>query len=183
MAYTSGLRQRYFPTDPNWAVEHGSVLDSDYLARLGQFDIVYSWGVLHHTGQLRPALENVARIALPGGTLFISIYRDQGWISRYWRVIKRLYNRGMPGRTLISLLHAPYLYGARWLAHRLLRSSRPERGMSLWHDMLDWLGGWPFEVASSSSIIEFYEQRGVRLLRQKLVRRHGCNEFVFQNQG
>jgi len=77
VACTAELKQRYFAEDTQWVVEEGSVLDKDYLARLGQFDVVYSWGVLHHTGAMWQALENVAPLVSHcGGKLFIAIYND-----------------------------------------------------------------------------------------------------------
>ena len=85
VACTNELRRRYFPNDPNWKVEEASVLDQQYLATLGSFDIVYSWGVLHHTGQMWPALENVHRLVAPGGKLFIALYNDTGSQSSRWR--------------------------------------------------------------------------------------------------
>ena len=83
-------------------------------------------------------------------------------------------------RLLVIVAHAPYLFGARWLVRMLGGRARLERGMSLWHDMLDWLGGWPFEVATPRRIVDFSHEHGFRLLRQKPGRRHGCDEFVFQ---
>ena len=71
---TQELRQRYFPQDPDWRIEEGSVLNNNYLAGLGHFDVVYSWGVLHHTGAMWRALENVAGSVARGGKLFIAIY-------------------------------------------------------------------------------------------------------------
>src|SRR5262245_45349652 len=50
VACADELRRRYFQGDPQWTIEQGSVLDSHYMSALGNFDIVYSWGVLHHTG-------------------------------------------------------------------------------------------------------------------------------------
>ena len=76
-----------------WLIEEGSVLDREYLARLGQFDVVCSWGVLHHTGAMWQALENVAPLVVGGGKLFLAIYNDQGLVSRYWLGIKALYAR------------------------------------------------------------------------------------------
>ncbi len=62
---TAELRRRY--SDPTlWTVEQASVLDEDHMNGLGQFDIVYSWGVLHHTGSMWSALENVSRLVKPG---------------------------------------------------------------------------------------------------------------------
>jgi 2-polyprenyl-6-hydroxyphenyl methylase/3-demethylubiquinone-9 3-methyltransferase len=92
VACTSELRRRYFPADDRWTVERGSALDADYLRRLGQFDIVYSWGVLHHTGQMWHALENAVIPVAQSGKLFIAIYNDTGTQSRRWHAIKRIYN-------------------------------------------------------------------------------------------
>ncbi len=87
---TNELRRRYFPADPNWRVETGSVLDPDYLKSLGGFDIVYSWGVLHHTGALWQAIENASKSVARRGTLFIALYNDQGGASRRWAAVKGL---------------------------------------------------------------------------------------------
>jgi len=75
---TRELKRKYFPDDADWQVEQGSVLDEGYLRGLGEFAVVYSWGVLHHTGKMWQALENAGHLVAPGGTLFISIYNDQG---------------------------------------------------------------------------------------------------------
>src|SRR5437016_6038307 len=70
VACTQELKRRYFPGDADWIVEEGSILDNDYLASLGKYDIVYSWGVLHHTGAMWQALENVSHLVAPQGLLF-----------------------------------------------------------------------------------------------------------------
>jgi 2-polyprenyl-6-hydroxyphenyl methylase/3-demethylubiquinone-9 3-methyltransferase len=56
VACTREVKRRYAEGDPAWSIEEGSVLDPAYLARLGTFDVVYSWGVLHHTGARWDAL-------------------------------------------------------------------------------------------------------------------------------
>ena len=76
------LRSRYGDGGEPWTIEQESILDDEYLSRLGTFDIVYSWGVLHHTGHMMRALENAARRVATDGTLFVAIYNDQGWASR-----------------------------------------------------------------------------------------------------
>src|SRR5438093_4798303 len=74
---TSELRRRYSPDDSNWTVERASVLDTEYLKKIGTFDVVYSWGVLHHTGDMWKALENIQITVAPQGRLYLAIYNDQ----------------------------------------------------------------------------------------------------------
>jgi 2-polyprenyl-6-hydroxyphenyl methylase/3-demethylubiquinone-9 3-methyltransferase len=53
--------------------------------------------------------------------------------------------------------------------------------MDRWHDFLDWVGGYPFEVATPEQVFEFCAARGFEL--RKLATAggsHGCNEFVFE---
>jgi 2-polyprenyl-6-hydroxyphenyl methylase/3-demethylubiquinone-9 3-methyltransferase len=180
IACTGELKYRYFGDDPHWSVTRGSALDLDYVVALGVFDVVYSWGVLHHTGRLYDALANVTKCVAPNGGLFVAIYNDQGWISLYWSAVKRLYNRNPICRWFVIAVHAPYLLGLRWLARTA--SGRPlDRGMSLWHDMLDWLGGYPFEVARPEAILRAVRDRGFTLEALKTCGgRMGCNEFVFR---
>lgn len=181
VACTTELRRRYYPESDDWQVEEGSALDPEYLAKLGQYDIVYSWGVLHHTGKMWQALGNVAPLVRENGKLFVAIYNDQGWISQYWASVKRMYNSGLLGKAVMVLLHFPYLLGLRFLVRALTGRLSVERGMSFWYDMIDWLGGYPFEVATPEQIVLFYKNRGFDLDNLKTARgRHGCNEFVFR---
>lgn len=188
VACTQELRRRYFPDDPNWIVEEGSVLDKSYLDGLGQFDEVYSWGVLHHTGQMWPALENVAPLVKDNGKLFIAIYNDQGRSSKGWTIVKRVYCSGWLGRFMMKMIFYPYFALGRLLADVLKRRNpltsyaeyKKSRGMSVVHDWVDWLGGYPFEVAKPEQIFEFFQQRGFALQRLKTCGGGlGCNEFVF----
>ena len=80
---TLELKIRYYRNDISWKIKQGSVLDDDFLAKLGKFDFVYSWGVLHHTGEMWRALNNVVKLLKPNGSLFISIYNKQYFISNY----------------------------------------------------------------------------------------------------
>lgn len=188
VACTRELKRRYFPGCQHWTIGEGSVLDRAYLASLGRFDIVYSWGVLHHTGNMWQAMEAVVPLVAGGGRLFIAIYNDQGGASRRWRVVKRLYNKGAIWRVLICTLFIP-LFVAKGLAVDLVKLRNPlsryrnykkSRGMSRVHDWLDWLGGYPFEVANPAEVFNFYRERGFSLQRLEIhCNVYGCNEFVF----
>ena len=185
------MKRRFYENDAEWTVEQGSVLDAPYLQSLGTFDIVYSWGVLHHTGDMWRALGNVIPLVGAGGRLFIALYNDQGRTSRCWLVIKRAYNHaGLPFKLALSLGVQLY-WELRWLLGRILRFENPlpfktwrekrrERGMSVWHDCVDWVGGYPFEVSKPEEVFSFCLRRGFALRRLKTAGGgHGNNEFVF----
>lgn len=177
---TRRLKEMFAADCADWVVSEGSVLDEAFLQDLGSFDIVYSWGVLHHTGNMLRAWENAAARVAPQGTLFIAIYNDQGWVSRYWTAVKKIYNRYKLSKPFLILGHAPYLLGLRWLV-RTVRRQPLERGMSLWHDMIDWLGGYPFEVSRPEGVLRFFRDRGFMLTEMTTCGgRMGCNEFVFK---
>lgn len=180
VACTNELRTRYCPDDEAWVVEQASVLDQNYLSGLGVFDVVYSWGVLHHTGRMWDALGNVAPLVAADGKLFVAIYNDQGWISNYWLIVKKLYVSGTFLQIAMLLLHSPYLFLARLILRSIRGKTDLERGMSIWYDMIDWIGGYPFEVARPEQIFDFYHGQGFKLIGLKTCGgRHGCNELVF----
>jgi len=187
VACTAELKRRYFADDAGWIVEQGSALDEDYLAALGTFDIVYSWGVLHHTGKMWQALENASTRVAEGGTLFISIYNDQGRASRSWKVVKRAYN-SLPHSLKFLVLWPAFaqIWGPRMILDIVQcrpfakwRNYRQSRGMSAWRDVVDWVGGYPFEVAQPGEIHQFYHERGFTLAKLTTTVHHGCNQYVF----
>lgn len=191
IAATADLRQRFAPHAADWVVERGDVLDPASFGRFGRFDIVYSWGVLHHTGDLWRALGNVVELVADGGQLFVAVYNDQGITSRIWRVVKRTYNalpialRPMFVATVMSprelrsavaetLAGRPLGYVRSWTEYRR------NRGMSRWHDLVDWVGGLPFEVAKPEDVFDFCRLRGFELQRLATCAGGlGCNQFVF----
>jgi len=127
------------------------------------------------------AFANIIPTIAKNGQLFIAIYNDQGFLSKYWSLIKRVYNKNRPAQLLIVAIHAPYLFGMRWLVRTLTGRQSLERGMSLWHDMIDWLGGYPFEVAKPEVVFRFYKDRGFLIEELNTCGgRMGCNEFVFR---
>ena len=191
-ACTLELKRRFFRKDENWTIEQGSALDRKYLESLGKFDVVYSWGVLHHTGAMGQALENADLPVKPGGKLFIAIYNDTGSQAARWKWIKKTYCRLpnflkspfavlaiLPDETKrfinFTLKGKPFGYVNYW------KNYRGERGMNRWHDIVDWVGGYPYEVAAPDEIFEFYKAKGYRLTKLKTGGVGlGCNEFVFE---
>jgi 2-polyprenyl-6-hydroxyphenyl methylase/3-demethylubiquinone-9 3-methyltransferase len=140
------------------------------------------------------ALENVNKMVAPRGKLFIAIYNDTGSQARRWKRIKEAYNK------LPDLLKKPFaaLVITPDESKRLIKSIftlKPQsytklwteykngRGMNRWNDILDWVGGYPYEVATPDEIFEFYKTRGYRLTKLKVGHVGlGCNEFVFEKE-
>jgi 2-polyprenyl-3-methyl-5-hydroxy-6-metoxy-1,4-benzoquinol methylase len=185
------LRRRYYPNDSAWMIESGSVLDADFISRLGLFDVVYSWGVLHHTGSMWKAIEHAMMPVAPDGKLCIAIYNDMGRQSARWQRIKQRYGHvPAPLKPLYAIaVSAPTEMRA---AARALIDGRPQdyvyswtrydqnRGMSRWHDIVDWVGGYPYECATIDAVAAFAAAHGLALDRAKPGGGLGCNEFVFK---
>lgn len=183
------MKEAHMPGSKQWSISQGSILDKDFLSSLGLFDIVYSWGVLHHTGQMWPAIDHASQLVAPAGTLALAIYNDQGGYSVRWRKVKRMY-LATPDRfkkafalTLFVLREIkPTLSTMVRLKNPIERWTRDQpRGMDFWTDWIDWIGGYPFEVAMPEDVFYFCKERGFILSEMKTSRGGlGCNEFVFQ---
>jgi SAM-dependent methyltransferase len=191
VACTAALKERFFPEKDDWSVERGDITDDAYCQALGTFDVVYAWGVLHHTGAMWDAMENACALVASKGALFVAIYNSGGPRSELWRALKKAYNElPRPMRTPYAvLLSVPsFLSGFALAAYRRrVRDyfgswTKPkERGMSRWRDMIDWVGGYPYEFARPEQVFHFCRDRGFVLLELETMGRHlGCNQFVFR---
>jgi 2-polyprenyl-6-hydroxyphenyl methylase/3-demethylubiquinone-9 3-methyltransferase len=186
------LRRRYCPGDEQWNIEEGSILDADFIGKLGLFDVVYSWGVLHHTGAMWEALANAKKLVAQNGTLFIALYNDQGRASRRWWAIKKTYVT-LPGplRFLVLVPCFVRLWGPTMLRDlfklqpfRTWTARKNMRGMSTVRDVVDWVGGFPFEVCKPEDVFEFVKKNGFALRKLRTCAGGiGCNEFVFEKSG
>jgi 2-polyprenyl-6-hydroxyphenyl methylase/3-demethylubiquinone-9 3-methyltransferase len=182
VACTNELKRRFAPL-ANWQIERGSALDASYLQSVGKFDVVYSWGVLHHTGNLRKSME---LITIPvRESLALALYDDQGRWSTFLAQWKKLYvHSPRPFQVLMELLTFMATWGKAFMikpfaTRKNWNAYGAQRGMSPWHDVVDLAGGYPFEVISPGEVFSFFHQRGFRLEKMNTVVRHGLNEFVF----
>lgn len=163
-----------------WQIQEGSVLDKSFLSLLSQADIVYSWGVLHHTGDMWTAISNASSLVYADGLFVIAIY-NKTRMSRFWLWYKRLYNRSNASvkQILVWMLVLP-----RTMV-RLLKGKSPlrsRRGMSVYYDAIDWAGGLPYEYATHNEIVSFCQELGFQLVHSTRTNATGCNEFVFRRE-
>lgn len=184
------LRSRAGVPAAQWRILQGSILDDGFMGALEPSDIVYSWGVLHHTGNLWVALDRAVGLVKPGGMLAIAIYNtvERRWGgSRTWWRIKRAYTQS-PG-LIRSLMRTAYV--SHFFARHLARGRNPirlirkygdghHRGMDFWHDVRDWVGGFPYEHATPGEVFGYLNRKhGLQLEYLKTTDGHGCNEFTF----
>ena len=194
VACTRELKRRYFQSDERWKIDQGSALDDKYVSSLGSFDIVYSWGVLHHTGDMWHGLRNAGSAVADRGALFVAIYNDTGSQVKRWRWIKQTYCRlPAPLKPVFAALSIAPEEAKRALGYALTgdpfgyirswRGYRNARGMNRWNDIVDWVGGYPYQVATADQIFDFYKEMNFTLTKLKTGGVGlGCNEFVFRKQ-
>ena len=182
VACTRELRRREDVPAERWGVVEGSILDLPTAESLPPSDVVYSWGVLHHTGDMRAAFENTCSRVAPSGMFWTAIY-NRAITSPIWWRIKRRYNRGNKAQRF-AMHGSFFVWNAFGRAIGLKHPFRRERGMSVWYDAVDWLGGYPYEYASIDEIKALVNRFGsFSLERSRADRGFGCNEMLFKRQG
>jgi 2-polyprenyl-6-hydroxyphenyl methylase/3-demethylubiquinone-9 3-methyltransferase len=188
---TMELKNRYYRDSKSWDVMQGSALDGDFLAQLGKFDIVYSWGVLHHTGKMWVALDNCINLVNDKGILFIAIYNDQGFKSHFWWMIKWFYNK------IPSFLKRLFAYSIGFVVTTVMLIKytfklepmtiikpifdyKKNRGMSMLSDLVDWYGGFPYEFSRYEYLVDYIQSKGFALQKGSEASSLGCHELVFK---
>jgi 2-polyprenyl-3-methyl-5-hydroxy-6-metoxy-1,4-benzoquinol methylase len=178
----------------HWEIQEGSVLDKAFLRSLGTFDIVYAWGVLHHTGKMWEAIANSAELVAAGGLHYIALYNkitarngSASWIHPFWLTVKQTYNaHPAVGKYVLEPLALGAYVGmvlARFenpVTH--IRNYRSNRGMSWRTDATDWLGGYPYEFATVEEVFKFIKGKfpDFNLVNIKTTSGRGLNWFLFQ---
>jgi 2-polyprenyl-6-hydroxyphenyl methylase/3-demethylubiquinone-9 3-methyltransferase len=184
---TRELLSKYGPA-ANWRADIVSLFDATP-ETLGTFDVVYSWGVLHHTGDMWRAIERAATFAKPGGQFAIAIYAKTP-MDAFWKAEKKFYKSApKPVQWVLrqsfvgSLILAKLARGQN--PAEIFRTA-PKRGMNRSHDLHDWMGGYPYETASTKELREricalgFSEERSFPLPPCLGVFGSGNHELVFR---
>ena len=172
--------ERFAPEYKGISFMVASILDRKRIEDfVNGFDIVYAWGSLHHTGNMKEAITIASRTVKQDGLFVIAIY-NKHFTSIIWKYIKRVYNispRFIKG--LMVYFFAIIIFVAKWL----VTGKNPfeqRRGMDFYYNVIDWVGGYPYEYASRDEIVSLVTGLGFSL--KKFIPAHvptGCNEYVF----
>ncbi len=184
---------RFAPGSPS-SFKTCSVFDMTS-AEFGRYDVVYSWGVLHHTGDMRRAIRAAAGLVAPGGELYLALYKKTPFCGM-WRVIKRWYSRaGAPAQKRARAADTAVLRAVHWVTgtdfNALKRGYGKARGMNFQNDRHDWLGGYPYESISPHECQSLLDRLGFTAEREFIQRAgrylpgitgSGCDEYVFRRR-
>jgi SAM-dependent methyltransferase len=191
---TNLLRARFAGDAASWTVRQGSVLDRDFMGELQPADVVYSWGVLHHTGHMHTAIQMAAGKVRPGGLLCLALYRRTIFCG-IWKVEKRLFSRAP--EMLRQILRTAWIGKTRF-AFALKRRDFAQmvrdygrnssgRGMDYYRDVDDWLGGYPYESITPAECRAYVRSLGFDLVRENVLGEgiswalsSGCDEWLFR---
>jgi 2-polyprenyl-6-hydroxyphenyl methylase/3-demethylubiquinone-9 3-methyltransferase len=188
VAATKAVKETMQPAADFWMIEQGSVLDSEYMQSLGQYDLVYSWGVLHHTGDQWTAIRNASERVATSGLFYLALYSADVQIDpppEYWLEVKQRYvAAGKWKRNWMvlwylwrfSLCKNPFRLPALL---RTMKEYQKSRGMSYLTDVRDWIGGWPMEFSHDQDVIDLFEEElGFELV--KIFQGEANTEYLFR---
>ena len=187
---TQQLREQHFPNDPNWRVERGSILDHDYVRGLGKFDVVYAWGVLHHTGAMHGAIANAASAVAPNGLFAFALYHRTR-LGGLWRAEKRWYATASVGAQRRARAIFVVLYQLRFMLTggnfaSFVANYKTLRGMNFSSDVHDWMGGYPYEEISSPEVDALMLRHGFACVHRDQTPvtiglfGSGCDEYLYR---
>ncbi len=188
VATTEGVLTRY-AAHARWRTEEISVFDLSPESH-GVFDIVYSWGVLHHTGAMWDALRKAASMVAPNGMLVFALYRST-LLDPFWRLEKRYYSKA--GSSVQAAVRACFVaaYAMSFTIARRrsfaahVANYKTNRGMDFYHDAHDWLGGYPYESALAPDVERHMHDLGFQAARVFArpggvgIFGSGCDEYVY----
>lgn len=192
VATTRAVLER-FASGSGSQVKQLSVFDL-ILSESERFDIVYFWGVLHHTGDLLRTIRCAAEMVGQDG-FFVAVYYRRIWTDPFWLREKRWYARASSdtqarARTIFLNLFRLGLLPSRRSPAQYSAVYMTRRGMSFEHEIHDWMGGWPYESISAPEVEDLMRSLGFESVFAKCAARNvfrdhfrsGCDEYVYQRK-
>jgi 2-polyprenyl-6-hydroxyphenyl methylase/3-demethylubiquinone-9 3-methyltransferase len=138
------------------------------------------------------AIIKAASMVAPNGLLVIALYRKTH-MDQFWKLEKRLYAHSP--QIVQSVVRAVYIAAFRLGKfatggnfHEYVANYRSSRGMDFYHDVHDWLGGYPYEttlapeVASKLAGLGFKAERVFARPISSGIFGSGCEEYVYRLQ-
>jgi len=184
---TKYLRRKIAKSPNNWKVEQGSILDTNYIESIKKADIVYSWGVLHHTGDVWTAIKNASSRVKNNGLFYLALYSTNVHVDpppEFWINVKKKYISASKAKQNLMILWYIWRFQMKKNPLKVIRIFRKmvnykiNRGMNYITDIRDWLGGWPMEFCDDEDVINFMkDDLNFRLIKIKTG--EGNTEFLF----
>jgi SAM-dependent methyltransferase len=132
----------------------------------------------YHTGDMYQAFANIATLVSEKGHLVIAIY-NKHFTSPIWKTIKFTYVKSpiFIQKLLVFVIAAFKLFVTILTGRNPFKKMR---GMHFYSDIVDWVGGYPYEYASIEEVCRYFEANGFKTEKvNKTLGFTGCNEFVF----
>lgn len=188
VATTQAVLSKFW-NDADWAVKRLSVFDLPDQT-MAEFDVVYSWGVLHHTGDMQRAITTAAQRTAPGGLFAVALYGKTRYCG-IWTRIKRWYVNATPEQRAraeqlyVRLFGFYLLLRGKRLSTHIAKYNKRKRGMDFYHDVRDWIGGYPYESITPRELSDLLTPLGFELVKQNVRRRSGLfgsgnDEYLFR---
>ncbi|CAE8606483.1 unnamed protein product [Polarella glacialis] len=176
-------------SNQSWHIQQGSILEPYAWSKGERFDLVYAWGSLHHTGSTWHALKNTIQLVKPAGRLFLALYAHELYSDHdEWLKLKKQYVEASPRhKKMISyaflyaslrekiepalaeeMQNIPALNRTDYshfhvvlrIVEALVNNHTLSRGMDLFTDAEDWIGGYPMEWVETVDICQLLHAKG-----------------------
>jgi 2-polyprenyl-6-hydroxyphenyl methylase/3-demethylubiquinone-9 3-methyltransferase len=132
-----------------------------------RFDIVYSWGVIHHSEDARKSFSNLAKHLKPGGEMVLAVYLKT-YLSGFWNFSRVFYQKAPKWfQSIFRESGSCFLNGVDFIKKLIFGKSRYMlRGTNNKELINDWFGVPHRTFHSYDEVFQWFRENG---LNYKLV--------------